>query len=143
MSALHNTRAMPDVLLEVAQQLGGDVAKALPAKNYEEMLKTSFGDLQKQKGSIDSTDEADFWKKAQAQGGWWSAEAKSPSPSGAKKVGPPVKNTAPEFDGAPGDYPFHFLPFASQMFYDGSLAHLPWMQEAPDPISSVMWGTWI
>ena len=28
------------------------------------------------------------------------------------------------------------------MFYDGSLAHLPWMQEAPDPLSSVMWGTW-
>ncbi len=143
MSALHNTRAMPDVLLEVAQQLGGDVAKALPAKNFEEMLKTAFGGLQKKKGSIDSTDEADFWKKAQAQGGWWSAEAKSPAASGAKKTGPPVKNTVAEFDGAPGDYPFHFLPFASQMFYDGSLAHLPWMQEAPDPISSVMWGTWI
>jgi anaerobic selenocysteine-containing dehydrogenase len=54
-----------------------------------------------------------------------------------------VKNTAPEFDGAPDQFPFHFLPFASQMFYDGSLAHLPWMQEAPDPLSSVMWGTWI
>jgi menaquinone reductase, molybdopterin-binding-like subunit len=143
MSALHNTRAMPDVLLEVAHQLGSDVAKALPAKSYEEMLKTAFGSLQKQKGSIESTDEADFWKKAQAQGGWWSAEPKSPAASGAKKTGPSVKNTVAEFDGAPSDYPFHFLPFASQMFYDGSLAHLPWMQEAPDPISSVMWGTWI
>jgi molybdopterin-containing oxidoreductase family iron-sulfur binding subunit len=29
------------------------------------------------------------------------------------------------------------------MWYDGSLANLPWMQEAPDPISSVMWGTWV
>jgi anaerobic selenocysteine-containing dehydrogenase len=29
------------------------------------------------------------------------------------------------------------------MLYDGSLAHLPWMQEAPDPMSSAMWGTWV
>ena len=82
MSPLHNTRAMPDVLLEVAQQLGGDVAKALPAKNYQEMLKTAFSGLQKQKGSIESTDVDDFWKKAQAQGGWWSAEAKALPPVG-------------------------------------------------------------
>jgi len=50
---------------------------------------------------------------------------------------------ASEFDGAEKDFPFHFLPFASQMMYDGSLAHLPWMQEAPDPISTAMWGTWV
>lgn len=143
MGPLHNTRAMPDVLSEVAQQLGGDVAKALPAKNYQEMLKTAFSGLQKQKGSIESTDPDDFWKKAQAQGGWWSADAKPPAPSAPTKAGSAVKNTAPEFDGAPDQFPFHFLPFASQMFYDGSLAHLPWMQEAPDPLSSVMWGTWI
>jgi anaerobic selenocysteine-containing dehydrogenase len=29
------------------------------------------------------------------------------------------------------------------MWYDGSLSHLPWMQEAPDPLSSVMWGSWV
>src|SRR6202034_2654107 len=45
--------------------------------------------------------------------------------------------------GTPDDFPFYFLPFAAQMFYDASLAHLPWMQEAPDPLSSVMWGTWV
>ena len=147
MNPLHNTRAMPDVLLEVAQQLGGDAAKALPWKNYEAALKDAFGSLQKQKGSIESTDADDFWKKAQAQGGWWSAEAKAAAPSanaGAmKKAATAAKNTAPQFDGAPDQFPFHFLPFASQLFYDGSLAHLPWMQEAPDPLSSVMWGTWI
>ena len=35
------------------------------------------------------------------------------------------------------------MPYASQMLYDGSLANLPWMQEAPDPLTSAMWGTWV
>ena len=76
MNPLHNTRAMPDVLLQVAQQLGGDAAKALPWKTYEAVLKESFSSLQKQKGSIESADADEFWKKAQAQGGWWSTDVK-------------------------------------------------------------------
>jgi anaerobic selenocysteine-containing dehydrogenase len=143
MNPLHNTRAMPDVLLQVAQQLGGDAAKALPWKNYEAALKESFSTLQKQKGSIESADADEFWKKAQAQGGWWSTEVKPVASTATKKTGTVAKNSGPQFDGAADQFPFHFLPFASQLFYDGSLAHLPWMQEAPDPLSSVMWGTWI
>src|SRR5262249_7846278 len=26
---------------------------------------------------------------------------------------------------------------------DGSLAHLPWLQELPDPLTSAMWSTWV
>ena len=136
MSALHNTRAMPDVLLQVAQQLGGDLAKALPWKNYEAALKDAFSGLQKQKGSIESTDADDFWKKAQAQGGWWSAEAKAAVAGETKKIATVVKkHRAGQFDGAlvTNSIPLPVLPFASQLPYDGSLAHLPWLQETPDP----------
>jgi len=49
----------------------------------------------------------------------------------------------PVFDGEAGQYPFHFLPYASQALYDGSLAHLPWLQEMPDPMTSGMWCSWI
>ena len=55
----------------------------------------------------------------------------------------PVRFTEAQFDGAPADYPFHFLPYASQAFLDGSLAHLPWMQELPDPLTSAMWSSWV
>jgi hypothetical protein len=27
--------------------------------------------------------------------------------------------------------------------FDGSLAHLPWLQEMPDPMTSAMWSSWI
>ena len=143
MSPLHNTRAMPDVLLDVAQQLGGDIAKSLPWKTYDEALKVAFEQLRQQKGSVTATDPDDFWQKVQDQGGWWSAEEKPLPVSAGKLVGGPAKNAAPQFDGDPAQFPFHLLPYASQMWYDGSLANLPWMQEAPDPISSVMWGSWV
>src|SRR5204862_5007411 len=52
------------------------------------------------------------------------------------------RNRDAAFDGDPSQYPFHFLPFASQAFLDGSTAHLPWLQEMPDPISTAMWSTW-
>jgi anaerobic selenocysteine-containing dehydrogenase len=142
MNPLHDTRSTPDVLLDVAHQLGGDVAKALPWKTYDEALKATFTILHKQKGSQTTKDPDEFWKKAREQGGWWSADEKPPTPAAGKSSGSPAKNIAPQFDGAPEEYPFYFLPFASQLFYDGSLAHLPWMQEAPDPLSTVMWGTW-
>ena len=47
------------------------------------------------------------------------------------------------FDGDAAPYPFHFLPYASQAFLDGSLAHLPWLQEMPDPITTAMWSVWV
>lgn len=47
------------------------------------------------------------------------------------------------FDGEAGTYPFHFLPYASQALLDGSLAHLPWLQELPDPLTTAMWSAWV
>src|SRR5437588_9816977 len=39
---LYNTRAMPDVLLDVAQKLGGPVAAALHWKSYDAMLRAAY-----------------------------------------------------------------------------------------------------
>jgi anaerobic selenocysteine-containing dehydrogenase len=143
MNPLHDTRSMPDVLLDVAHQVSGNAAKALPWKTYEDVLQASFAILYKEKGSKSAKDADEFWKNAKEQGGWWSAEESGAPVSAGKRSGSPMKDTAPEFDGDPGEFPYHFLPFASQLQYDGSLAHLPWMQEAPDPLSTVMWGTWV
>ena len=47
------------------------------------------------------------------------------------------------FDGDATEYPLHFMPYASQALYDGSLAHLPWLQELPDPMTPAMWCSWV
>jgi menaquinone reductase, molybdopterin-binding-like subunit len=141
---LHNTRAMPDVLLDIALRLGGPISKALPWKSYQEMLRAAYVPLRLHSGPGNPPSEDDFWTKITTQGGWWGSSA----PAKTKKDFPaaahaPAKFAAPEFDGAPQEFPFHFIPFASQAFHDGSLAHLPWLQEMPDVITTAMWSSWI
>jgi anaerobic selenocysteine-containing dehydrogenase len=55
----------------------------------------------------------------------------------------PLKYSEPQFDGDSGQFGFHFLPYPSTAFLDGSLAHLPLLQELPDPMSSAVWSSWI
>jgi len=61
----------------------------------------------------------------------------------AKPVAVQIQYVDPIFDGDASQYPYHFLPYASQMLHDGSGAHLPWLQETPDPMTSGMWCSWV
>lgn len=40
-------------------------------------------------------------------------------------------------------YELHLLPYASPLLGDGSGANRPWLQETPDPMTTVMWNTWV
>jgi len=150
---LHDTRPMTDVLLGLAHQLGGDVAKALPWMTFDAMLRAAFVPLRARSGSINTKTDDEFWETVQEQGGWWSVPSTGPtagarsaastsSPVAAARHAPRAL-AAPEFAGAAGDFPFYFLPYVSQSFGDGSLAHLPWLQELPDVLTTAMWSSWV
>jgi menaquinone reductase, molybdopterin-binding-like subunit len=144
MRPLHDTRALPDVLLDLAHRLGGPTSRALPWKSYEEMLHATLSPLAHHSGSISGKDNGEFWNKIQEQGGWWSLEeSAAPKAKVAVRSSSVVKNQEAEFAGAVGEYPFYFLPYATQQFYDGRHANLPWMQELPEVLSTGMWGTWV
>lgn len=70
-------------------------------------------------------------------------EGADTAPPGRATAPTPVPWREPAFDGDAATYPFHFLPYASQALYDGSLAHLPWLQELPDPMTTAMWCSWV
>ncbi len=38
---------------------------------------------------------------------------------------------------------FFLLPFMSPILGDGSGANKPWLQEIPDPTTTVMWNSWV
>jgi anaerobic selenocysteine-containing dehydrogenase len=132
---LHQTRAMPDVLLEISRMMARPLTPAFTWQTFDEMLMENFAGLAPR-----ASDDA--WSTAQQQGGWWSEGVSAvpikdvPKPS-AHRYADPV------FDGDLAAYPFHFVPFPSQAFLDGSLAHLPWLQELPDVMSTAMWSTWV
>jgi len=140
---LHNTRAMPDVLLGLARQMGGTLAAALPWETFEAMLHAQFLTLRRQPGAVAADSDDDFWSTVQEQGGWWSAPASVQRTGVSVTARSPARLAEPAFDGAADDFAFHFLPYASQAFGDGSLAHLPWLQELPDVLTTAMWSSWV
>lgn len=137
MKPLHNTRATPDVLLEVSRQLSKPLD--LPWQTFEEMLTATMMKFPA------SSPDSDAWTEAQERGGWWG----TPTTAVAAPQTPIAQSPSslawaePEFDGDPQEYPMHLLPFISSAFLDGSLAHLPWLQELPDPMTSAMWSSWV
>jgi anaerobic selenocysteine-containing dehydrogenase len=144
MLPLHDTRAMPDVVLDVAHQLGG-AEHDLPWKSYEEMLQASLTPLRHFSGSISAESDDEFWKKFKEQGVWQSAKGNSAASIKRTSLSsaPPLSNEKPEFDSSEAEFPFHFLPYASQQFFDGTQANLPWMQEMPEPLTTGMWSSWV
>jgi anaerobic selenocysteine-containing dehydrogenase len=130
MHPIHQTRSMPDVMLDLSHRLAKPLAPALPWKTYEEMLKESFESV---------SPGPDTWKNAKLNGGLWEIGERGDSPLFPQFP----RNSEPQFDGEGTQFPFHFLPYKSQSFLDGSLAHLPWLQELPDVLSTAMWSSWV
>jgi anaerobic selenocysteine-containing dehydrogenase len=132
MKPLHDTRATADVLLDVAKKLKKPLA-GMP-ESFSAMLQASVGG-----DEAWSTATKQGWVEVKDQGKGQRAPGNKPE---SRSTSPQPSALAASFDGDPATYPFHFLPFASQAFLDGSTAHLPWMQEMPDPLSTAMWSTW-
>lgn len=53
-----------------------------------------------------------------------------------------VDISAPSLDAANAQYPLHLVASPRLGLWDGRHANLPWLQEAPDQISKVVWGSW-
>ena len=137
MRPLYQTRATGDVLLEIGRGLQRPLE--LPWQTFDEMLGATFAALPS------STPDVDAWTDAQAKGVWVGTlpptlTTTSASPAAAAA---PLAYVPPSFDGDAGQFPLHFLPYPSSAFLDGSLAHLPWLQEMPDPLTSAMWSSWV
>jgi menaquinone reductase, molybdopterin-binding-like subunit len=138
---MHDTRGFADTLLAAANELGGGVRSQLPWTSFKEALQTDLQALQTQpSGSVRGPADR-FWTTALQQGGWWSEGQTAPPPSGQTvSLG---ARRAPQFDGGEQQFPYHLVVFQHNTLGAGEAAHLPWMQQTPDPITSVTWQTWV
>ena len=136
------TRAFGDVLLDLSRRLGS-TGYNLPWPTMRDAVRASAQELQGlNRGSVRAADFEAFWISALQRGGWWDENAKGDQ----QTVSPPSLSElagAPEFSGGMGEYPFYLIPFQSNSITDGRGANLPWLQAAPDPMTTAVWETWV
>ena len=140
---LHETRSWPDVLLDIGKRLGGRTSQALPWKTYDEMLRAAYTPLRHSPGSVAANTDDEFWQKLTEAGVWRSTKQIAPRKLPSVPAHAPIKAEDPRWDAEAKEYPFQFLPYASQQFLDGALANLPWLQQLPDVLSTAMWSSWL
>ncbi len=130
-SVYHDTRAIPDILLAAARELGGPLASALPAGNFREYLANAYAGM-----------EIPF-EQALQEGGYFRMKPGPlrPLPKDAGHSMP--KASEPAFAGSPDRYPFVLRLYPSNSLLDGRHANLPWLQELPDPLTTAVWRNWV
>ena len=82
--------------------------------------------------------------------GWWKAQPDQLTPqvklSFDRSLGTaefPLKPGSASFYGDPNEFPYYLLLFPSPNLGDGSAANRPMLQETPDPMTTVMWNSWV
>lgn len=141
-SPLYNTRATGDIILDLAQQLG--LGDAIPWSSMKDCLKDGWHQIYERGGPETLTEGFESFWLAVLKGGVWGQETRrDPSFTVDRGVIESIGVQAPEFSGSSDDYPFILHPYLSTTLHDGRAANLPWMQELPDPMTSVVYGSWV
>jgi anaerobic selenocysteine-containing dehydrogenase len=139
-SPLYNTRSTADVLLAAAQLAGETAAQALPFRDEVEYIQNKLTNLiGEADGSFAAPEINSFSAYFQQHGGWWRNITELESPAAADVLGADLQVEAAEFA---GEGEFFFLPFVSPTLAEAG-ANKPWLQELPDPMTTVMWNTWV
>jgi len=135
----YNTRSTADVLLAASAAAGGALASALPFADEVAFIQDKLLPLVDQKEANFNAPEINtFAAYFQQFGGWW---------TNADALVTPVANTLneamgvnlPEFE---GEGEFILMPFVSPVLGEAG-ANKPWLQEIPDPTTTVTWNTWV
>ncbi|HEV2123272.1 MAG TPA: molybdopterin dinucleotide binding domain-containing protein, partial [Chloroflexota bacterium] len=162
---LYNTHSFYDVLLLLAEEIG--IAETLPWATFKDALRAGARQLAQDlsRDPVTDVELEQFWVQLLQRGGWWvqrplaPLEGIPPSPST-----PPPAPTAParplvaspvalqeivaawmppRFAGSEAEYPYHLIVSAHNTLDSGRSAHLPWMQSAPHPTTTVVWQSWV
>ncbi len=136
----YNTKATSDVLLAAVQAIGGGLADKLAEMDEVEYMRAAFVNLVSQEGFFNTREINAFMSQFQQYGGWWDPQPRLDTPVGIDALRLPLPADPGKFDGV-GDY--YFFPFMSPILGDGSGANKPWLQETPDPMTTVMWNSWV
>ena len=140
LNLVYDARATADVLLAAAQKVGGSLASALKYKDELEYIQSQLnGLLNKTDGYFSAADINTFTAYFQQYGGWWKTGDDRVAPSASNALNKNFTVSPAQFIGN-GD--FFFVPFVAPVIAEAG-ANKPWLQEIPDPTTTVTWNTWV
>lgn len=139
-SPFYDTRSTADVFLAAAKLAGDTAAQALPFSDEVEYIQSKLTNLVGQAdGSFGAPEINSFSAYFQQHGGWWKASANEATSIASGAPGSGLIATPAEFA---GEGEFFFVPFVSPTLGEAG-ANKPWLQELADPLTTVMWNTWV
>ena len=141
-----NTMQTADVLFALSREMGGELAAALPFASAEDFVKHAAADLAKRPGSIDNGSAEDFWGAFSERGLWvGEPDSKPPSPVIDEKSHAVewIRELDPLRSRSTADHTntLGLTIYEAPSLGDGAFS--PSLQELPDPMTSVMWGSWV
>ena len=139
MRPLFNTKDLGDFLIAVAKRMGERMAGKFPWGNFYDYLRDQWKEIHRQ---VDPKKEFEnFWQESLQQGGVWREVRPEPVRLNLKAIsGLKSPIAEPKFD---GDGTFYLSLYPSLSHFDGRGANRPWLQELPDPMTSIVWDSWI
>ena len=147
-ATLYDTLPVGDIVLALARQIGGELPVAMHWASTEEFIKDRWrAEYEQHTAEAVDHDFESFWRAALEAGVWGQAVATAddrPATSSAAAIAAiaAIDDPVSKFAGDEDDYPFVLHPYLTATFLDGRGANLPWLQEMPDPMTSVVYGSW-
>ncbi|MBI3804553.1 MAG: molybdopterin-dependent oxidoreductase [Nitrospirae bacterium] len=134
----NNTRPVGDLFLSAAKRIGGNIEKQLPWTDFRTMLEDQWKTFLAREVPGQPFEIA--WIERLQQGGWWKPEQRLISVSRRPL---PESIESAQFEGDEKQFPFYLTLFESMGLQRGEGANRPWLQELPDPATTVVWGSWV
>ena len=137
MEKLHaNTRGMGDILLALLKQ-----RHAEEYKGFEDYYAYLRGALLKNKVALGGrkVDDDMFWNETLSKGiikleGSLSALSRNAGTAGLSLPAPAAIDP---------QYPLQLIPSVNASLRDGRHTNQPWLQESPDPLTTIVWDSWV
>ncbi|MEI7455826.1 MAG: molybdopterin-dependent oxidoreductase [Nitrosomonadales bacterium] len=137
MERLHaNTRGMGDILLNLIKQ-----KKADEYKGFEDYYAYLRGAVLQNKGALGGggVEDDTFWNDTLTHGIVKLAGTTTSLSAHASAAGLvlPAEVEADEH------FPLHLIPGVTASLRDGRHTNQPWLQESPDPLTTIVWDSWV
>lgn len=142
MEKLHpETRSFGDSLLELLKQAKPESYKSFP--DYYAYLKSGVVNA---KPAFDpQVEDEEFWENALSAGVLRRPATLLPLPAiefNVDLIRQPSLGAAEGVASGEAAYPFSLIPAVRPSMRDGRPANLSWLQESPDPLTTVVWDSW-